>query len=300
MKVPSVESRKKRLKLAIKFVIIPLFIFFAIVYFGLSWYFSLFSKKEEPKSPSFVEMNEEKKEITDIPNVKPPKVIEKPTTVIPPKVVTPKPPTTAQKNWWEYPSKIYSVTKSGNDLLVLVNKTYKLSSSFVPSGLVLAETSGIRVKSKGAYYVSSILINDLKALNNAAKGSGIDVSIISAYRSYSTQKSTYDYWVKYNGGCVSCADKISARPGHSQHQLGTAVDFGSKENGDIVGSSFDNTKASKWLASNAYKYGFVISYPKGYESTTGYNYESWHYRYIGVENAKMMIDSGKILEVFLK
>src|SRR5690606_15165135 len=109
---------------------------------------------------------------------------------------------------------------------------------------------------------------DLKRLNTDAKADGIDISVISAYRSYSTQASTYKYWVNYNGGSAAAADKISARPGHSQHQLGTAVDFSSNEIGDRLGAEFNNTKGAKWLVENGWKYGFVLSYPSGHESTT--------------------------------
>lgn len=201
-------------------------------------------------------------------------------------------------NWWEYPSDIEECSRNGNDLLVLVNKGNQLPSTYKPTDLVKASNSGIR---RGeSYLLRSIIINDLKDLIDDATSDGIDLSIVSAYRSYSTQESTYRYWVSYNGGCVSCADKISARAGHSQHQLGTTLDFSSNEIGDSLGSQFTNTKASKWLVSNAYKYGFAIGYPQGYESVTGYSFESWHYRYIGKVNALEMKSSGMILEMYLR
>lgn len=236
---------------------------------------------------------------SELPKPNPPEEPEKEEPpVVPAKPTNPNPPST--KNWWEYPTNIKNVSKSGDDLLVLVNKEYRLPSNYAPKDLVLAETSGIRVKVKGAYYVRSILIEDLKGLVAQAKKDGVDISVISAYRSYSTQASTYQYWVNYNNGCVSCADKISARPGHSQHQLGTAIDFSSSEIGDRLGSEFDGTKASAWLLANGWRYGFVIAYPKGYESVTGYSHESWHYRYIGKANAASMRSSGEILEVWLR
>ncbi|MBI2356558.1 M15 family metallopeptidase [Candidatus Dojkabacteria bacterium] len=208
--------------------------------------------------------------------------------------------TPAKDKWWAYPKEIKETTRSGDDLLVLVNKEYKLPSTYAPKDLVYANTSGIRVTTVKSYMLRSIVINDLKALNDDAKLAGLDLSVISGYRSYSTQASTYQYWVNYNGGNADVVDQISARPGHSQHQLGTAMDFSSSEIGDRLGSEFDNTKAGEWLAENAWKYGFVISYPKGFERVTGYDYESWHYRYIGRENAKEMKDSGEILEVWLR
>jgi D-alanyl-D-alanine carboxypeptidase len=201
-------------------------------------------------------------------------------------------------NWWDYPNTIKECTRSGDDLLVLVNKEYKLPSTYAPSDLVVVGESVIRRGS--SYQLRSIVINDLKSLVNDAKAEGIDLSVVSAYRSYSTQASTYQYWINYNGGCVSCADRISARAGHSQHQLGTTLDFSSNEINDSLGIRFGDSNASEWLKENAYRYGFVLGFPQGYESTTGYSYEPWHYRYIGIENALEMRNSGMILENYLK
>jgi zinc D-Ala-D-Ala carboxypeptidase len=201
-------------------------------------------------------------------------------------------------NWWEYPNDIKQATRSGNDLLVLVNKEYKLPSSYAPSDLVVVGEDVIR--KGGNYYLRSIIIDDLRALVNDANTDGIDLSIVSAYRSYSTQESTYNYWVSYNGGCIPCADRVSARAGHSQHQLGTTLDFSSNEINDSLGIKFGDTKASAWLNENAYKYGFALSFPQGYETVTGFSYEPWHYRYIGRANAQEMKNSGIILEKYLR
>ena len=201
-------------------------------------------------------------------------------------------------NWWEYPDEILETEKDGDNLLVLVTKKYKLPSTYAPSDLVKASNSGIRRGEN--YYVRDILINDLTNLVNDISAEGIDISIVSAYRSYTTQESTYQYWVNYNGGSTEEADKISARAGHSQHQLGTAIDFSTSEISDSIGSQFTGTEAQKWLADNAYKYGFVLSYPHGGEEVTGYSYESWHYRYIGVENALEWKNSRLILDIWLE
>lgn len=200
--------------------------------------------------------------------------------------------------WWEYPDTIYPTKRNGDDLLVLVNKQYKLPSSYAPRDLVKASKSGIRRGEN--YYLRNIVIPDLTRMITDAKLEGVDLSIVSGYRSYQTQIDTYNYWLKMNNGNTSLVDTFSARAGHSQHQLGTAIDFSTNEIGDKLGDEFSNTKASKWLSQNAYKYGFVISYPKGYENITGYKHESWHYRYIGLENAQNMINLGKILELYLR
>lgn len=200
--------------------------------------------------------------------------------------------------WWSYPDDIKECTRDGNDLLVLVNKEYRLPSTYAPKDLVSASGSGI--VSGNSYYLRSIVINDLKNLVNDAKSDGITLTIVSGYRSYSTQLSTYNSWLKKNNYDVDYVDTFSARAGHSQHQLGTAIDFSSTEVWGDNWSLFEKTKASDWLAKNAYRYGFVISFPKGYESVTGYKYESWHYRYIGKSNALEMVNSGMILERYLE
>lgn len=199
-------------------------------------------------------------------------------------------------NWWGYPEIMEPATRNGDDLLVLVNKEYYLPSDYAPSDLVSASLSGIRRGS--SYQLRNILIPDLTQMVNDAKNDGIDLSIVSGYRSYNTQVATWNYWRNING--VDGADKISARAGHSQHQLGTAIDFSSSEISDGLSGSFGSTHAAVWLATNAWKYGFVISYPQGYESITGYSYESWHYRYIGKTNAQEMHNSGMIEELYLE
>jgi D-alanyl-D-alanine carboxypeptidase len=106
----------------------------------------------------------------------------------------------------------------------------------------------------------------------AAKRSGITLVFSSGYRSFEYQKYVYAREVKTYGQEV--ADRESARPGASQHQLGTAIDFGS------ITDAFAQSRAGKWLAAHAEEYGFSLSYPLGYEGVTGYRYESWHYRFI--------------------
>lgn len=208
------------------------------------------------------------------------------------------PSNTNSQDWWKYPDTIYTTKRDGNDLLVLVNKQYKLPSSYAPSDLVKASNSGIRRGEN--YYLRNVIIPDLTNMINAARADGIDLSIVSGYRSYQTQTNTYNNWLNKNNNDVAYVDTFSARAGHSQHQLGTVIDFSTNEIGDKLGDSFSNTKASKWLTQNAYKYGFVLSYPKGYETTTGYKFESWHYRFIGVEHSLRAHSNGQILELYLQ
>ena len=121
---------------------------------------------------------------------------------------------------------------------------------------------------------------------NAAKKENITIIINSAYRSYKKQEELYNQYLSQYG--KEYTDAYAARPGHSEHQTGLTVDvttYGS--NGD----NFDKTEAFKWLQDNAHLYGFILRYPKGKEDITGYDYESWHYRYVGVDAATTIHDN---------
>ncbi len=119
----------------------------------------------------------------------------------------------------------------------------------------------------------------LKVLGNAARAEGISLTVSSTYRSYSYQQNLFQHWVNVDG--LEQAERESARAGTSQHQLGVAVDFGS------VSDDYYYTKAGKWMYNNAYKYGWSLSFPKNHEDVTGFRWESWHFRYIGVKACKL-------------
>jgi D-alanyl-D-alanine carboxypeptidase len=142
------------------------------------------------------------------------------------------------------------------------------------------------------------MINDLQRLFADSKSAGIDLKVVSAYRSYDLQASIYASYVQQYG--VDKANTFSAQPGHSQHQLGTAIDFSTQEIHYDLNQDFANTKAGQWLQTNAYKYGFYISYPKGQDSITGYEFEPWHYRYVGVQNALNLKQSGLGMQTYLQ
>lgn len=165
----------------------------------------------------------------------------------------------------------YYVTVGRTEILV-VNKTYELSKNYNPGGL----TSETR-----------------SAFNNlveAAAEDGLSITNQSGFRSYATQQNVYNGWVSTYG--QTQADRISARPGHSEHQTGMAIDVNSLD------ESFGETPEGKWLAKNAYKFGFIIRYPEGKENVTGYAYEPWHIRYVG-EIAEDIYNSGLTLEEYL-
>ena len=157
------------------------------------------------------------------------------------------------------------------DGVMIANKTYTLPRSYDP---------GVQPEAMDAFY-------DMQA---AAASEGISLWILSSYRSYDDQEVIYNRYVAQDGR--DAADTYSSRPGHSDHQTGYTFDLNSLE------QDFQYDPAGQWLDKNCYKYGFIIRYPKGKDSSTGYMYEPWHVRYIGVDLATKVTKSGLSLEEY--
>lgn len=134
--------------------------------------------------------------------------------------------------------------------------------------------------------LSSRLVGDLDAMITAASSAGASLTLESTYRSYWTQKSLYDSRVAASG--VTATDLTTARPGYSEHQSGLAIDFGAASGQCRISLCFATTPEGRWLSANSYRFGFVLRYPDGHTSTTGYSYEPWHFRYIGPDAARDM------------
>lgn len=164
------------------------------------------------------------------------------------------------------------------DLLVLVDKKNELPSDYEPDDLVVLKAPAFAVNKAGMKFRKAYL-PALTALDKAAKKEGLKLTLSSAYRSWAYQKDLFQNYVNRDG--LATAERYSARPGRSQHQLGTVVDFGS------VTPEFAATKEGLWLADHAGDFGFSMSFPEGQESLTGYVFEPWHFRYIGVEACKV-------------
>ena len=163
------------------------------------------------------------------------------------------------------PADLVTLTNKGDNLLVLVNKSIRLSEAYFPRDLVSLDSS---IQSSPGMQLRKSAADQMLKLFNDAKKKGYKLNVNSSYRSYQTQVTTYNYWVSQVGAVE--ADRFSARPGHSQHQLGTTADITSDSVDHKLVASFGDTQEGKWLASNAYKYGFVLAYPAGYEQITGY------------------------------
>ncbi len=166
------------------------------------------------------------------------------------------------------------------DSLILVDKKHLLDSKFAPQKIVMLKTIKNRAYKLDRLNIdlSALVLDPLQEMALAAKKDGTVLVVSSGYRSYDYQDKLFNRYVKRYG--LAEASKFSASPGTSQHQLGTAIDFGT------ITDAYAETKAGKWLFKNAGKYGWSLSYPKGLKNITGYNWECWHYRYIGSEACK--------------
>ena len=169
--------------------------------------------------------------------------------------------------------------------LVLCNKYYLLKSNYVPDLVNLGSAyGGGQLQREAAEY--------FKKMVDAAKKDGIKLWNVSGYRSYYTQKSLYNNYSKRDG--VAKADTYSARPGSSEHQTGLASDINTASSS----AHFENTKEYAWLVKNSYKYGFILRYLKDKTFITGYKYEPWHYRYVGVDAAKVIYEKNLTYEEY--
>lgn len=155
----------------------------------------------------------------------------------------------------------------------LIDKKHSVPSSYIPKNLVpLKENSTFGIN-KNNLSLRPEAYNALFEMAEEAKKQGVFLTVSSTYRSYSYQENLFNYWVKVDG--LEEAERESARPGTSQHQLGLALDFAP------VDDDFALTEGGKWVYENAWKYGWSLSFPKNYEAETGYRWESWHFRYVG-------------------
>ena len=165
--------------------------------------------------------------------------------------------------------------------LTLLDTRLALRSSYVPPDLVSTKKAGLN----GGHLVRAVAVPDLAAMARAAGAAGAPLAVYSAYRSYKEQSWTFAKWVRVLGPRLAVLG--SARSGHSEHQLGLAIDFISK-GGPKPWTYYSwarDTKAGRWMAAHAWQYGFVMSYPAGKTKKTCYGYEPWHYRYVGRDEA---------------
>jgi D-alanyl-D-alanine carboxypeptidase len=164
-----------------------------------------------------------------------------------------------------------------DDLLRLVDKTRALPAGYAPPDLAALVQNEYYAISRNDLALRRPAEASLRIMGSAAQKAGVTLLVSSTYRSFEYQVTVYNRNVSQMG--KEAADRESAQPGKSQHQLGTVADFGS------ISDAYAATPAGKWLAAHAGEYGWSLSFPDGYEDATGYRWECWHYRYIGVEAA---------------
>ncbi len=269
-------KKRKKLTLAKRIVTIML----ALIAVSVTGFSVYALSKENPKSEQKEELtllDETKVEPSVKAVIEEPKVDEAVTNPSP----KPEPQPEPVKPVWPV-----TYTSAESSLLsVVVNKKHKLPSSYTPA---LKSVNGGQLRPEAAGALETLLTD--------ASNSGLSLKIISSYRSYQTQVNTYNKWVAQDG--VAAADRYSARAGHSEHQTGLAVDLGRSDGSCDLEICFGSTAEGHWLSNNAIKYGFIIRYESNTESITGYQYEPWHLRYIGVNEATLLKNSGKTLDQY--
>lgn len=190
-----------------------------------------------------------------------------------------------------------TMIKNTNDILVLVNKNRNLPADYKPNDLVIPNVRFSFEENIEKKYMRKEAAQALEELFNEAEKSGIYLYAISGFRSYERQKYLFDYRAARDG--FEEANKLTAYPGQSEHQTGLAMDISCESLGFDLKQEFEQTAEGKWLKENAHKYGFIIRYPKGAEDITGYSYEPWHVRYVGIETANRIYERGITLEEYL-
>ena len=176
------------------------------------------------------------------------------------------------------------------EMYTLVNKFYYLNENYVPNDLVTV--TGIYARDKAQ--LKKVAYDNFIKMADDMKNLGMTIKVTTGYRSYNFQSTLYNNYVKADG--VKNADTYSARPGYSEHQLGYSADVTNAKN--VSFDEFENTDEYKWLKENAYKYGFILRYPKDKEYITGYMFEAWHYRYVGIDIATYIYENDLTYEEY--
>ena len=207
---------------------------------------------------------------------------------------TPTPPTIALPNATPIPARIVNNADDA-DLWKIANKSQAFANPrYQPSDLRLVSVPTLPGRGQDERSLRAVLMPDLEKLVAAARAAGVILRVGSGYRSYATQASLFASYARRHG--EAAASRFSSRPGHSEHQSGLAADFAGADQTCWVDDCFEQTAAGKWLAAHAHEYGFILRYPKGKEKITGYQYEPWHFRYVGRELAGALHQSGLTME----
>jgi len=192
--------------------------------------------------------------------------------------------------------KSVQVAAKPDDIAVLVNKSYALPDDYKPNDLVYPDVPFLFKEKIEKRMMRKQAAEALEKLFAAAQKDGIHLAGVSAYRSRETQKALFENYAKRDG--EEAANRYSAKPRHSEHETGLAIDVSGSDGKCAAEDCFAGTKEAKWLEAHAAEYGFIIRYPKGKEDITGYQYEPWHLRYVGEDIAKQIMENGLTLEEY--
>ncbi|WNF21374.1 M15 family metallopeptidase [Mesobacillus jeotgali] len=190
-----------------------------------------------------------------------------------------------------------NVIQNPQNSLALVNKIFGLPDNYIPGDLV---RPNVPFSFGDAKLEKSLMRQEaataLEKMFAGARNDGIELAAVSGYRSYGRQETLFNAEVNKVG--EEKALQAVARPGSSEHQTGLTMDISSKTNNFNLNEQFGKTKEGVWLAHNAHKYGFILRYPRGKEDLTGYMYEPWHFRYVGIKAATEIYENEWTLEEY--
>ncbi|GED66881.1 hypothetical protein BRE01_05830 [Brevibacillus reuszeri] len=215
---------------------------------------------------------------------------EKPQETKPPK----QEPANKPSDSFELPD--IEVVAEPQSMTVLVNKQKKLPENYTPQDLVFPNVPYLLPEKSEKRKMRQEAAGALEQLFAAAKGDGVSLAGVSAYRSHAYQKALFNRYVQKDG--LEKARTYSAVPGTSEHETGLSIDVSGINGKCAAESCFGGTKEAEWLAQHSVEYGFIIRYPEGKDAITGYMYEPWHIRYVGVDVAKEISEKGTTLEEY--
>lgn len=188
------------------------------------------------------------------------------------------------------------VVAEPQSMTVLVNKQHKLPENYTPGDLVFPNVPFLLPEKSEKRQMRKEAADALEQLFAGAKGDGVSLAGVSAYRSHAYQKALFNRYVQKDG--LEKARTYSAVPGTSEHETGLSIDVSGINGKCAAESCFSGTKEAEWLAAHAADYGFIIRYPDGKDAITGYMYEPWHIRYVGLDLAKEMSEKDLTLEEY--
>jgi len=182
--------------------------------------------------------------------------------------------------------------------LAFVNQNFRLSSEFVPEDLIVVNVQSVRGTHFGLHLLRATAAHAAEDLFRAAHDEGGHILVAaSGFRSYLDQINAHHYMIGRYGEVE--AQRVSARPGHSEHQLGLALDITTHALGGRLTPAFSTTPEGTWVRNHAHRFGFIIRYPQDREADTGFVYEPWHIRYVGIDVATEIFNEDLIFETYI-